>query len=1354
MKKLLSAVTSVAMSLSLMAGAFASPVSAAGSNTVSQPINMGGVLDVSANKTAADSVEWGISSVTAAPGMTVTVPVMVSASGLEVAGAQFNVGIDSPIKFVSATTGDAYDTSISSETNGNVLFKRDGGVGKVAANGSVLANLAFTIPDDCAEGTYNIKWSKMNVFDEKGFDITDKVKFGDGAIKVSKDAKNGNVEWVLDNVTCAPGETVNVKAYVNDPDGNGLAVSGAQFHVKSDDGIEFKSLTKGGAYVAPISFDKDKDAYLWFSDSAVVAGNNATILNISYTVPSDTPEGKYDISWADGFVTDTKGFDITSKVKFTNGSITVKKDNGKTDGKVTWEIGNKTNVKAGDTVKLNVKVSDKEASALPVAGAQFMIDAGSLQYAGMETGDAYGKVTSDTEKPNFMFNLGTETKAAADGSTIFTVSIKVPEGTKDGKYPVNWSQVFVSDTKGFDITKNVVLKNGYIVVGDSDVTEGSAKWVIEKKVKAEPGQTVKVKVISEGASDLAVAGAQFALVGTAPTEFVSGSGKPYGIETSSTDGKPNFIFYQENGVVASKNAELLVLEFKVPENTPDGEYPITWSKQYVADEKGFNITDKVEFVNGSILVGDDKDVTTTTTTDKKDNETTTTTAEAPDGSLTWQIDTVKIAQPKDGDTSVQVGIYVSDPKNAKVGVAGAQFQITNKGSDKTVLFKSAVGGKAYGPLDANRVEGDVTLKTGTTDDPLTNSLMFQTEDSNNVAAINGKAVAVLTFTVKKDCDLGTYPIDFTKGKLTVVDEKGFDITSKIVGLGGAIIVYDPDAEGSTTTTTTTVTTTTTTTTVKDEPGTTTTTTVKDEPGTTTTTTVKDEPGTTTTTTVKDEPGTTTTVSDTGTTTVSDTGTTTTTTTPITVTTTTLKLGDIAWEIDTVHAQPGQEVTVKIVVKDPRDTKLGIAGAQFMVNADKTGATGADLTGVSAKSAYGADLLKTDEIRFMFYDTEAHTASNGAVVAELTYKVGENTKAGDEINLSFDKLYAVDEKGFDISSHILPLNGKIIIDEPEITTPIVTDPNVSTTTTTTTTTTTVITTTGDGSSTTSTTAGDTGTTTSVTVTTTTTGDVKDINITTQKPDFPEVDPGYVTGTTTTVAGHVHTYGTIETTVGFYFSHDNGNRSLGDKTGFSPEQVTKLERFEMYEDANGKVQETKLDVDMTKIHFSSATPEKVYKTRTHEGGKVTIDDFKYSVQVWYDDAPLYDKDGNILTVTVYIGVKGDANLDNRVNATDASTVLSYYAEYQGIKSKTKETAISQNDTSSGLQVTSGADPLDRLSAFLADVDLDEYDAKNWSYTKSDRTVNATDASAILTFYAQKQLKSNSGKTDAELWKIALS
>jgi len=111
MKKLLSAVTSAVTTVSVVASAFASlPVSAAGSLSVSQPnFSMGEVLDVSANKTASDgSVEWLIPTVTAAPGQTVTIPVVAKNSSLAVAGAQFNVDAASPLKYKSVTGGDAY----------------------------------------------------------------------------------------------------------------------------------------------------------------------------------------------------------------------------------------------------------------------------------------------------------------------------------------------------------------------------------------------------------------------------------------------------------------------------------------------------------------------------------------------------------------------------------------------------------------------------------------------------------------------------------------------------------------------------------------------------------------------------------------------------------------------------------------------------------------------------------------------------------------------------------------------------------------------------------------------------------------------------------------------------------------------------------------------------------------------------------------------------------------------------------------------------------------------------------------------------------------------------------------------
>ena len=155
--------------------------------------------------------------------------------------------------------------------------------------------------------------------------------------------------------------------------------------------------------------------------------------------------------------------------------------------------------------------------------------------------------------------------------------------------------------------------------------------------------------------------------------------------------------------------------------------------------------------------------------------------------------------------------------------------------------------------------------------------------------------------------------------------------------------------------------------------------------------------------------------------------------------------------------------------------------------------------------------------------------------------------------------------------------------------------------------------------------------------------------------------------------------------------------------------------------------------------------------------SLDEFKYEIPVWYGEMPLFNDDAEPLTVPVYIGVKGDVTLSNVVNAVDASAVLSYYASCQTYKNadgkndptEGKSKVQIQTDTL-GLKVESADDILDHFAAFLADVDQDEYDPENWSKMKGDRTVDAVDASCILSFYAEK---STSDKSAGDIWKSVL-
>ena len=1383
MKKLLSAVTSVAMSLSLMAGAFASPVSAAGGDTASQPkLNMGGVLDVSANKNAGESVEWNMGSVTVAPGQTATLPVVVSKSTLEVAGAQFKINPASPIKLKSVTAGEAYGANASFDGN-VILLERSNGKGVVAANDSVVINLTFSVPNDCPEGTYEVKSSDLVVTDAKSADITSSVKFGAGSIKVQKENVNGNVSWVLDNVTGAPGETVNVKAYVSDADNGALAVAGAQFKIKTESPIEFKSLKEGGAYASPISFEEDVQTFLFDEQSGkgVVAADNATIMNISYTIPSNCPEGTYKVAWSDGVVSNSKSADITSKVKFVDGSITV--GSKTSDNKIKWTLSNET-AKKGDVVTLTAKVDNKSNIELPVGGAQFKLEAKSpITYnKKIAEGNAYGAAIKSTDADRFLFELDGKGKAAADGTTIFTADFKVPDNCPDGLYTVSWAETFVSDSKSNDVTKDIILVDGSITVGEPAQIKGEATWVIPSEVQAEAGKSVELVAKVKGDSELAVAGAQFSIVGTDPTKLNSVTGKPYGMTlTTDPEYKANCIFENVSGKTAKDDDVLFTIKFDVPAGTPDGIYPVKWSKQFVTNEKSVDITDKVTFIDGSIRVGNP---VTTTSYAGQGSTTTTTTKPISDDALIWQIDTKHIESPKE-DTKVDLRIYVNDKNNAKVGVAGAQFRITNKAG---ISFDSAKGTDAY--------QG--TLKTQAEKSKTLNAFYFESKDSKNVVAANDSDVVVLTFIVPANTPAGTYSVDFADGTLNVTDEKSKDITSKIVGLGGAIIIDEFNPVISSTTTTTTGTTTT----------------VSSSSTTSTTAPITSSTESSSSTTSTTAPITSSTVSSSSTTstvsgpitetstssTVSNSSTTTTATT--TGTTTTVPEGAILWVLDTVHAKPGETVKVNMIVKDPNAVNLAVAAAQFSVNPSIKGETGATLAGVGEKSGYGSNVVpgKDNDFRFLFEDKTAHIAKDGTVVVELSYKVGEKAVPGTDIALKVSDLFASNGKSVDITKNIIAIDGLIIVDKPDEpdvstittvtgTTTTVSDTGSKTTTTVTGTTTvsdtgskttttvsdtgtttsvsnpgTTTTTVSDTGSKTTTTVSDTGTTTSVSnpgtttttvsdtgtssttsSTTTVTGPVSPITFTTTSNPYGTLPPIDVE-TTTTANGFKYFYGTIKTQVGFYFSHDNGIRANGDKGGFSPEQVVELNIYDVFEDGSVKLREA---VDMSKVNFGLATPEKVYNTRTHTEGKTTIDDFKYDVPVMYDNTPLVNTKGEALTVPVYIGVKGDINLDNKVNAVDASTALSYYASYQ-TNGNSKTSVICQNDKN-GLTVTSPTDDLDQLAAFLGDVDTNEYDPANWKTTKADRTVNAVDASYILSFYAEKQTTKD--KTANDIWNDVL-
>ncbi len=264
--------------------------------------------------------------------------------------------------------------------------------------------------------------------------------------------------------------------------------------------------------------------------------------------------------------------------------------------------------------------------------------------------------------------------------------------------------------------------------------------------------------------------------------------------------------------------------------------------------------------------------------------------------------------------------------------------------------------------------------------------------------------------------------------------------------------------------------------------------------------------------------------------------------------------------------------------------------------------------------------------------------------------------------------------------------------------LVTDTTTTTTSTTTTTT----------SSTTSS-----STTTSSTTSSSTTSSSTTTSTTTTPPDTKKIKKQYAK------AGY-------KTTAAFY---------LNTEEEFNKKQISNVALVIEYTDGTSEERTVAAD----DINFGTAKP-----TNTYEKGNTT---FKYNVPVFVKDTALTDADGKAITVEAYIGVRGDADLNNTANAVDASVVLTYYAKLQ-TGGKAARTQLSTSPL-----VKAASDIYDDFAAYLADAYSDvqigvTFDNLTDKATRKN-TINAVDASSILQFYAQRQLATNKNKSDLQIW-----
>ncbi len=182
--------------------------------------------------------------------------------------------------------------------------------------------------------------------------------------------------------------------------------------------------------------------------------------------------------------------------------------------------------------------------------------------------------------------------------------------------------------------------------------------------------------------------------------------------------------------------------------------------------------------------------------------------------------------------------------------------------------------------------------------------------------------------------------------------------------------------------------------------------------------------------------------------------------------------------------------------------------------------------------------------------------------------------------------------------------------------------------------------------------------------------------------------------------------VESGVGYYFSHDENEFDLSKL----------INKLTLIGNINGEAKSFQIAASdfSTYLTPAFATPAEYFNNvagTAYVASSLAISFNPANIQTSYMTNMTVDP---IEYPTVYIGVKGDANLDGAVGLDDATKVLAYYA-----------------NVGASLDASFNDDPnLEVLAYFLADVDTESTNGRD---VAGENSIHLTDATAILTYYA---------------------
>jgi len=385
-----------------------------------------------------------------------------------------------------------------------------------------VATFGIVVPDDMPAGKYELTFAKseFKVGDANGKELNPALVAGYLVIgetdettepdttepdTTEPDTTPGDqkidAEWIIGQVEAEAGETVKVPVTVKgDKDG----INSYILDMAADKALKAGNAAAGAAYEA-LNFVSNADKLVFAGtnytlDKNVVAADNAVVFTVEFTVPADAKAGTvYDLTF-EGL--ELYNIEMAKLIPTTtDGWIKVKTPaptEGSSEIDAEWIIG-QVEVNAGEKAVVPVTVKG-DVDGINSYILDMSQDAGPV-YKGATAGDAYEGLDFIANEKNLIF-AGTNSSldkniVAADGAVVFNVEFDVPADAAPGTV---YNLKFEDlELYNIDMIKLIpTTTDGWIKVKKTEVTtEAAGEWIIGT-AEVEAGATVTIPVTVKG----------------------------------------------------------------------------------------------------------------------------------------------------------------------------------------------------------------------------------------------------------------------------------------------------------------------------------------------------------------------------------------------------------------------------------------------------------------------------------------------------------------------------------------------------------------------------------------------------------------------------------------------------------------------------------------------------------------------------------------------------------------------------------------------------------------------------------------------------------------------------------------